>query len=430
MFSKVKKSSVAKGGLVDIRSTVDKITEYQKSRPIVHFQGAKENSPLTVETDNKARFVRFSLQVLSSFHLDTIEIFNKAGRNIAPNKSTIISSFFNDEVKYSGAGVLVGKKNGGCGFHTKKERNPWIIIDLGSIRNLDKVIVYNREGEFYSRALSLMIETSKDLKHWELIFDNWSCIKVGDDVFSEDEKALLYANILESEPVRKRIAYYKSIDDYDQANNLYLCANELVKDRGLALAPQHGFTKPFALRSGDKKQTTLDELSLLLKYINEEFGVPAFISSGTLLGMVRDGDFIGHDDDVDICYISNKCTEDEILKERLSLVEFLTSKGCNVRASDVAHYWCTTPNGISLDIFTGFIEEDYCSMNPIGRREVLVENVLPLEVKSFNGRELYLPRNPEPLLILNYGPNWKVPDPLWSFNWGQAKQNFSFLYFK
>ena len=429
MFSNLKKYFTRINDKEDVEAIVDKIQNYQSLNPIVEFKGAKSNAPLIVKTDNKARFIRFSLQVMSSFHLDTIEIFNKAGRNIAPNKRTIISSCFNDEPKHSGSAVLLGSKNGGCGFHTKKEQNPWIIIDLGSIRNLDKIVIYNREGEFYTRALSLMVETSKDLHDWSLVYDNWSGLK-GNDYFSEDEQALLYANVLESAPIRKRIAYYKSIDDYRKANKLYMIANELVKDRGLALAPQHGFTMPFSLRSEDRKQNTYSELSLLLKCINEEFGTPAFISSGTLLGIVRNGDFIGHDDDVDICYISNKTTEQEILKERHELVKFLQAKGCKLRRSDVAHYWCTTPNGVTLDIFTGFIEDEFCSLNPIGRRKVLRDDVLPLKVEVVQGVELYLPKKPEPLLELNYGLNWQKPDPLWSFDWSQAKKNFSFLYFK
>jgi hypothetical protein len=66
-------------------------------------------------------------------------------------------------------------------------------------------------------------------------------------------------------------------------------------------------------------------------------------------------------------------------------------------------------------------------MNPIG--SVCVKNVLPLNKQSFDGNMLYLPLDPEPLLVLNYGENWRNPDPLWTFNWGKAKQKFAFLYF-
>ncbi|MBY5921252.1 discoidin domain-containing protein [Ferrimonas balearica] len=407
-----------------------KIKKHLQHRPVIHFKGAISESPLRVKTDNKGRFVRFSLQAESSFHLDTIEIFNKDGRNIAPGKRTIISSVYNDEEKYDGRGALEGKKNGGCGFHTKREQAPWLIVDLGTVRNLDEIVVYNREGQYYTRALSLKIESSRDLTKWELIHDNWACLNAFDDgELGIEEVALLHAGVLDSGPAHNLITNLRKEGRHEQALKFHQYVNELVSERGLALGP-HGFTQTFDLSSEAKKQKTYRELAQLLKWVNEEFGTPAFISSGTLLGIVRDGKFIGHDDDVDICYISKESTEQGIVEERQRLVKFLTEKGCRITPSDSAHYWCTTPGGVSLDIFTGFIEDGYCSMNPIGRKQVQVEAVLPLKTVQTNGVELVLPNDPEPLLVLNYGPSWRKPDPLWTFDWGQARRDFAFLYFK
>ena len=131
------------------------LKEHIASNPLREFKGAKSKDPLVIQTDRKARFVRLSLQTEVSFHLDTIEIFNKDGRNIAPNKQTIISSTYNNEEKYDGRGFVNGKKNGGCVFHTQRERNPWIIVDLMTIRNLDKIVIYNREGEFFYPGIEL-----------------------------------------------------------------------------------------------------------------------------------------------------------------------------------------------------------------------------------------------------------------------------------
>ncbi|MBW8190742.1 discoidin domain-containing protein [Neiella marina] len=432
MFQK-KKQKQSKSQPCDsskLECSLAKVREHLTSHPVVHFKGAKSDSPLRITTDNKGRFVRFSLQAEVSFHLDTIEIFNKAGRNIAPNKRTIISSCYDDDDKYDGRGALVGKKNGGCGFHTKRERNPWLVVDLGTIRNLAEVIVYNREGNFYTRALSLKIESSRDLHEWQPIYDNWECLKAGDaEGFSEQEQALLFAGVLEADPVRKLLKRYKSEGDLKRAANLLELTNELVKDKGFALAPQHGFTRPFDLSSEKEKNKTYKELAQVLQWLNEDYGIPAFISSGTLLGIVREGKFIGHDDDVDICYVSSKTTEQEILSERLEIMAFLQSKGCKTAPSGIAHYWCTTPHGVSMDIFSGFMEDGFCSMNPISRKEVVVESVLPLKTQVVKGVTLYLPQDPEPLLVLNYGPSWRTPDPLWSFDWGKAKRDFKFLYF-
>lgn len=429
MFSFRKKSSLLESNAEDELKTLGTIQGYLKGNPIREFKGVKSDDPLVVETNNQARFIRFSLQVESSFHLDAIDIFNQDGRNIAPNKNVLISSIYNDEEKYDGHGVINGKKNGGAGFHTKRESNPWLIVDLGSIRNLAKIVVFNREGEYFTRALSLMIETSKDLRHWHLVHDNWGFIKnYRDGKLNEFEKALLHAGILNPGPAAAYLKKLKSEDQNDKALSFLKLINHLVKDKGVAFGP-HGFMQTFDLKSESEKSKVFSELSILLHWLNEEFGVPAFVSSGTLLGLVRDRKLIGHDDDVDICYVSNQTSEADVLTERQRLVDFLIDKGCRVAPSGIAHYWCTTPGGQNLDIFTGFIEEGKCSMNPIGRRRVSVDDVLPLNKQSFGGRVLYLPQNPEPLLVLNYGESWRNPDPLWTFNWGKAKQDFTFLYF-
>jgi hypothetical protein len=425
MFSFRKKSS----SIEDEADTLKSIERYLKSHPLREFKGVKSDDPLIVETANKARFIRLSLQAESSFHLDAIEIYNQAGRNVAPNKQTIISSMYNDEQKYNGQGAINGNKNGGAGFHTKREHNPWLVIDLGTIRNLAKIIVFNREGQHYTRALSLKVETSRDLRHWQLVHDNWGFIKsYKDGNLSEFEHALLHAGILNAGPPSAYLKKLKNQGDGDKALVYHKMINELVACKGVAFGP-HGFMQTFDLKSAAEKSKVFKELSKLLYWMNEEFKVPAFVSSGTLLGLVRDGALIGHDDDVDICYISNEKTESAILTERNRLVEFLTAKGCRLAPSGIAHYWCTTPGGLSLDIFTGFVEGSNCSMNPIGRNEIPANDVLPLSERDVGGQVLYFPRNPEPLLVLNYGEHWRSPDPLWTFNWGKAKKDFAFLYF-
>lgn len=424
-----KKSPLLESNNEDEQKILNEVESYLANNPLREFKGVKSDDPLVIETNNKARFIRLSLQVESSFHLDAIEIFNQAGRNVAPNKNTIISSIYNDEEKYNGQGAINGKKNGGAGFHTKREHNPWLVIDLGSIRNLAKIVIYNREGEFFTRALSLKVETSRDISQWNLVYDNWGFIKTyKDGRLSEYEHALLHAGILNPGPPAAYLKKLKSLSQDDKALSFHRLINQLVKSKGVAFGP-HGFMKTFDLKTDAEKKKVFRELSILLRWLNEEFDVPAFVSSGTLLGLVRDGKLIGHDDDVDICYISKEQNEQSVLEERNRLVVFLTEKGCRLSPSGIAHYWCTTPGGLNLDIFTGFIEEGKCSLNPIGRKKVAVEDVLPLSKQNINDSTLYFPQNPEPLLVLNYGENWRHPDPLWTFNWGKAKQDFTFLYF-
>lgn len=78
---------------------------------------------------------------------------------------------------YVGGGVLEvsggcnGVKNGGFGFHTCLEDNPWWQVDLGSMCSIDEVRVFNRLS-FRDRASSLRIRSSADGISWQALYCN------------------------------------------------------------------------------------------------------------------------------------------------------------------------------------------------------------------------------------------------------------------
>ena len=57
------------------------------------------------------------------------------------------------------AGGCDGVKNGKCGFHTaSQETDPWWQVDLGEIRRLDRIVIFNRtDGNTASRTRHLII---------------------------------------------------------------------------------------------------------------------------------------------------------------------------------------------------------------------------------------------------------------------------------
>lgn len=393
------------------------------------FKGIKSKLPLALPVKTKARFLKFSLQSKICLHLDKIQVFDKNGDNIALKAPTFVSSMFKDNEKYDGQGVVNGEPKGGCGHHTKTEEKPWLVIDLKKVYEISKIVVFNRDDAFYHRALSLLITASCDLENWNKLFDNYA-YKLSSDYkdLTYEEKCLLNCSALEIEPVRKLIGKLNSEGSKPRALELLAKSNTLLESFNLSVGP-HGLTRTFAIRTEKEKYKAYNALSNLLSIINEEFEVSAFASSGTLLGIVREGQLLGHDDDLDICYISAHEENEGILNERQKLAKFLTDNGYKVANSNVAHLWCTTPEGITIDIFTGWFAGTSCIMNPLPRIGVPKKAVLPLKIEECNGFGIYIPHIPVELLELNYGKNWEDPDPLWVFDWGHARKDYGFLYF-
>ena len=61
--------------------------------------------------------------------------------------------------------------------------------------------------------------------------------------------------------------------------------------------------------------------------LRDKAGVPAFICYGTLLGAVRNGKLIGHDNDIDIAYVSEHPHPVDVVREGYRVERVLRDDG-------------------------------------------------------------------------------------------------------
>lgn len=69
-----------------------------------------------------------------------------------------------DSAKPEGGNATSGVKTGGYGFHTRREANPWWLLDLQRVYRLRRIIVYNRELACADRADEMSISVSSELQ--------------------------------------------------------------------------------------------------------------------------------------------------------------------------------------------------------------------------------------------------------------------------
>jgi mono/diheme cytochrome c family protein len=67
------------------------------------------------------------------------------------------------------AGGCDGVKDGGPGFHTEKQDQPWWQVDLGTPQPIARVVIWNR-SECAERALRLQIKLSDDGRTWTTVY--------------------------------------------------------------------------------------------------------------------------------------------------------------------------------------------------------------------------------------------------------------------
>lgn len=148
-----------------------------------------------------------------------------------------------------------------------------------------------------------------------------------------------------------------------------------------------------------KKQAKIALQDLIEAF--DMYNIPLFVISGTLLGILREDNFLGHDTDLDTGVFDNI----DINK----MIEVVQKKGCFLVLPNrtksclrVKHI-----NGTPIDIFI-----HYRTTNDYFHEGVKVRwhnSPFTLKAINFNGITVHIPNDPTKYLVENYGRDWNVP---------------------
>ena len=177
---------------------------------------------------------------------------------------------------------------------------------------------------------------------------------------------------------------------------------------------RHGLVVPL-------KEIDSEFLALRMKrfcdFIKSCFGLDAFLCYGTLLGIYRDGDFLPHDDDVDLAVIVDLPEGETYRSESENWLEKFEQEGVK----------CRLPTPTSLNMHCYFEDFDmdlffiyripkkqksvWTHMEGYKTREVKRDLFEPLSPIDFKGFSFNTPGNIEGFLQDRYGLGWVTPDP-------------------
>lgn len=178
--------------------------------------------------------------------------------------------------------------------------------------------------------------------------------------------------------------------------------------------------RPFAERGDGVVGQMIDVVEQIAEVLRAELGIEVWLAFGSLLGAVRSGGVIGHDSDIDLAYLSQRETPAEMAMEMYDATRALRRAGLEVlnKSASFITVLFSGPDGVrsSIDIYTCFHIGDTLHETATVREVIPPSAVLPIRPLTFEGRELPGPADPERLLEASYGPQWRVPDPAFTYH--------------
>jgi phosphorylcholine metabolism protein LicD len=178
----------------------------------------------------------------------------------------------------------------------------------------------------------------------------------------------------------------------------------------------------FSTLSTEEKDKYLRDLKELEQYLINKCNLSIYLTYGTLLGAIREKDFIPHDNDIDLAYLSFFNTQEEVYKERVELMNNLDLSSLIYRKETIGIK--IEFNNNKFDLWTSWIDKDNCyNILPyikIGTKEMIT----PLKSYEFKGQMFFIPNNSKEWLNVFYR-NWEQPIKDSSFR--NRHQRFKFL---
>lgn len=177
-----------------------------------------------------------------------------------------------------------------------------------------------------------------------------------------------------------------------------------------------GWPRPTAGQLSARQDRMLELYSRVRHVFEQDFGRPLFILYGTLLGQVREGDFIPGDDDFDVGYLSEEHRPAAIKAEAIRLMEGLMARGFIVGLNHLGRPYRVRDarSGVEIHLDNHVVhsrDDGHVWIHPRARLPMALDGFRRVETATMRGTPVLRPAGAEDFLAAHYGPGWRVPDP-------------------
>ena len=186
------------------------------------------------------------------------------------------------------------------------------------------------------------------------------------------------------------------------------------------------YKKYFYQYSEVEKEVFAKDLKNIELYFKNELELDIYPVYGTLLGMIRDNDFIGWDTDIDMAYLSKCHTNKAVLNEFNMICKFLEEKGLLMhRIKTASHLHVYSPDKhLRIDLWISWIDENnnYHIVWTVNG-DIDASMILPFKTIEFKNQTFRQMNDPMRFTTEHY-PNWNTPIDGDTPRWAKRKPVF------
>lgn len=245
--------------------------------------------------------------------------------------------------------------------------------------------------------------------------------QAGQDLNGDDWFLLAYgvcAQVQRNDKSRSGIqSYSRILDTTDRLERLEAEFDDAT--RALGAAPMHHVRHGVGFRGQLREQAP--ELAKLVDILRGTIQNKVLLAYGSLLGAVRDGQLLAHDDDFDVFVPIEASTEEEFESRKRELYLKLEAKHWHVEPNKGyrnAHL-SLEGHASKLDMFAVWVNGDtaWTHMERMTWRSMPSTWFTEVRELEVDGIRILASRDATDFLAERYGPDWRTPDKYHDWRW-------------
>lgn len=402
--------------------------------PELWFRTSKSKDAFSTFINRQARGLRFRNPEGTCLHLSSCRItVRKSTGGFEPLPASIVTSAEAGSVLSNTAPINLSKffdfNNYSIAFHTDLS-NPTLTVIFPD-QYLWRLEINNRPDEYAKRAWNMAVDVLSPEDQWVTVYDPSTRLIEFTNLARQDLSSILHPKAAElvlelmlacimtdRKAIRSTVASCKKELDVATYQALTETLNlQVLHSQRLAITASHGAARVFRYWSQSEKLRYLKFANEVIVRLREMNNI-AFIGYGTLLGLVRDGDFMPHDDDADIILILDRQPGETMEHIMGRFEECLAATGFSVHGDYPNHRHVGDPSSPRvIDVFLAIKDGETLSFNPAMIANFSADLVLPLGETVFWGETTIIPARPLMFLEMMYGPDWRTPIKNFTHRW-------------